>query len=135
MPVVAGIVSSGPAGGPPGPSDEFVVLVHPGVEPVTMAGWSLTNRKRDGVDHYRYIFPRFLSNGDLWQVNSGGVVLVYTGRGTNGRTASRGEAHQHQFFQHRAAWIWAEAGDTVCLYDRAGRLVSACAVPAGYPTA
>lgn len=103
---------------------EYVVLVNTGDAPADLARWSFTNRKSDQVDHYRYLFPRFLSNGDPWLLNPGGLVLLYTGRGTNGATASCGEAPQIHLFQHRPEPIWGDPGDTACLYDQRGRLVS-----------
>lgn len=113
----------------PRPNDEFVVLVNDGEGPIGLTGCSLTNRKRDGVDHYRYIFPRFLSNGDPWEVEPGGLVFVYTGRGTNGATATTGEAHQIHLFQHRETTVWADPGDTACLYDRSGHLIATWELP------
>jgi hypothetical protein len=112
-------------------SDEYVVLVNVGDKPVDMRGWSLTNRKQDQVHHYRYMFPRFLSNGDPWELEPGGLILLYTGRGTNGCTATPGEAHQYHFYQHRTTRVWAEPGDMACLYDRSGHLVSTFEIP-GY---
>lgn len=109
--------------------DEYIVLVHTGTEPVDLRGWSLTNRKQDRVHHYRYLFPRFLSNGDPWLLEPGGMVLLFTGRGTNGSTATAGEAHQFHLYQHRPTRIWLDEGDTACLYDRDGRLVDALALP------
>jgi hypothetical protein len=111
-------------GGPPLPDDEYAVLVNTGDLPVDMRGWSLTNRKRDQLQHYRYHFPRFLSGGDSWELEPGGMVLLYTGRGTNGATATTGEAHQYHLYQHRTTWIWQESGDIACLYSRTGELVA-----------
>ncbi|HWI64356.1 MAG TPA: lamin tail domain-containing protein [Symbiobacteriaceae bacterium] len=128
--VVAGIYHpNGPVSAPQGPDEEYVVLVNMGAAPVDMRGWSLTNRKQDQVDHYRYLFPRFLSNGDLWELEPGGLILLYTGRGTNGCTGTTGEAHQFHLYQHRADWVWAEPGDMACLYDRSGKLVSTYELP------
>ncbi len=107
------------------PHDEYVVLVNTGCAPADLARWSLTNRKHDQVDHYRYLFPRFLSNGDPWLLEPGGMVLLYTGRGANGSTASVGEAPQVHLYQHRPERIWCDPGDTACLYDQGGRLISA----------
>jgi hypothetical protein len=127
---IAGIYSERRMEGPaPGAEDEYVVLVNTGDEPAEMQGWSLTNFKCDHMDHYRYLFPRFLSNGDAWALAPGGLILLYTGRGTNGCTASPGEAQQFHFFQHRSAWVWAEPGDTACLYDRDRHLVSVWELP------
>jgi hypothetical protein len=109
--------------------DEYVVLVNTGDEPVGMAGWSLTNLKADQMHHFRYLLPRFLSNGDSWSLEPGGMVIIYTGRGTNGATASTGEAPQYHFYQHRSTPVWVDPGDRVCLSDRAGQLVSACDLP------
>ncbi len=128
--LIAGIYSSpGLAVQSPGPDDEFVVLVHGGSEPADIAGWSLTNRKRDQVDHYRYLFPRFLSNGDPWICEPGGLVVVHTGRGRNSGTASRGESRQFHLFQHRTTRVWADPGDVACLYDRSGRLIAFWELP------
>lgn len=118
---------------PPLESAEFVVLVNLGDEPANLRGWSLTNRKHDQADHFRYLFPRFLSNGDLWELEPGGVLFLYTGRGTSGCTATAGEAHQYHFYQHRTARIWVEPGEMACLYDRAGNLVSSCQLPRVQP--
>jgi hypothetical protein len=127
---IAGIYSGRWLEGPgPGAEDEYVVLVNTGDEPAEMQGWSLTNLKCDQLDHYRYMFPRFLSNGDAWALAPGGMILLYTGRGTNGCTATAGEARQFRFFQHRLAWIWEEPGDTACLYDRDRQLVTTWALP------
>ncbi|HWI53637.1 MAG TPA: lamin tail domain-containing protein [Symbiobacteriaceae bacterium] len=128
--VVAGIYHhTGSVTAPLAPDEEYVVLVNMGDRPVDMRGWSLTNRKQDQVDHYRYLFPRFLSTGDLWELEPGGLVLLYTGRGTNGATATTGEAHQFHLFQHRTQCVWADPGDTACLYDRSGKLVSEYELP------
>lgn len=128
--VVAGIRHhSDPFSAPLDPEEEYVVLVNLGDRPVDMRGWSLTNRKQDQVDHYRYLFPRFLSNGDLWELEPGGLILLYTGRGTNGSTATTGESHQYHFFQHRGASVWGDPGDTARLYDRAGKLVASYELP------
>lgn len=107
-----------------GPEHEYVVLINTGDEPVDMRGWSLTNLKPDRQDHCRYLFPRFLSNGDPWELDAGGMILLYSGRGTNGCTATPGEAHQYHFYQHRSISIWRETGELACLYDRAGNLVT-----------
>lgn len=109
--------------------DEYVVLVNMGEEPVPLAGLSLTNLKTDQLHHFRYLFPRFLSNGDSWTLEPGGVAIVYTGRGTNGATDSTGEARQYHFYQHRTGPIWVDPGDRVCLTDRTGRLLSALDLP------
>ncbi|HYF93606.1 MAG TPA: lamin tail domain-containing protein [Symbiobacteriaceae bacterium] len=128
--VVAGVWHhSDPFSAPQAPEEEYVVLVNTGDAPVNLRGWSLTNRKQDQVDHYRYLFPRFLSNGDLWELEPGGLILLYTGRGTNGATATTGEAPQIHLYQHRETFVWEDAGDTACLYDRSGRLVSSYELP------
>lgn len=132
--LVAGVYSGpGHVDGPPSESDEFVVLVNLGDEPANLRGWSLTNLKHDQADHFRYLFPRFLSNGDLWELEPGGLLFLYTGRGTNGCTATAGEAHQYRLFQHRTARIWMEPGEKACLYNQAGKLVSACELPRVQP--
>ncbi len=105
------------------------MLVNTGSEPVDMRGWSLTDRKRDRADHYRYFFPRFLANGDPWMLEPGGLIFVYTGRGIGGRTATAGEAHHILLFQHRDRAIWQEPGDLACLFDRSGALVDAMRLP------
>ncbi|HYF79144.1 MAG TPA: lamin tail domain-containing protein [Symbiobacteriaceae bacterium] len=117
------------------PEEEYVVLVNMGGEPVDLRGWSLTNRKQDQVDHFRYLFPRFLSNGDPWELTPGGLILLYTGRGTNGATATEGEAPQFRMFQHRAACIWGDPGDTACLYDKKGQLVASYELPGRHSAA
>lgn len=128
--VVAGIHHhNSPVCAPQGPDEEYLVLVNMGEAPVDLRGWSVTNRKQDQVDHFRYLFPRFLANGDPWELEPGGLILLFTGRGTNGCTASSGEAHQFHLYQHRNTWVWAEPGDTACLYNRAGKLVSAYGIP------
>jgi hypothetical protein len=128
--IIAGVYSSpGPEGVPPAELDEYVLLVNVGDEPANLRGWSLTNRKEDQVHHYRYLFPRFLSNGDPWELAPGGMILLYTGRGTNGCTATAGEAHQVHLYQHRGGRVWQDPGDTACLYDRAGALVSEFELP------
>ena len=128
--VIAGVYSR-PVDGEqgPAPDDEFVVVVNMGEEPVELAGWSLTNLKQDQVHHYRYLFPRFLSNGDPWAVEPGGMVIIHTGRGRNGRTASASEPAQFHLFQHRAVQVWGEPGDTACLFNREGARVSSCHMP------
>jgi len=109
---------------PPGANDEYVVLVNTGDEPAALPGWSLTNLKADKAHHYRYLFPRFLSNGDPWELEPGGMILLYTGRGSNGCTASAGEARQYHFFQHRGTRVWVDDSDRVCLFDRSGTMVA-----------
>lgn len=109
--------------------DEYVVLVNTGDEPAAMSGWSLTNLKADQMHHFRYLFPRFLSNGDAWALEPGGMAILYTGRGTNGATATAGEASQYHFYQHRSGAIWVDPGDRVCLNDRAGKVVTAFDLP------
>jgi hypothetical protein len=127
---IAGVYSHcGSEGQSPGAEDEFVVLVNAGDELADMRGWSLTNLKTDRMDHYRYMFPRFLVNGDPWLLEPGGLILLYTGRGTNGCTATAGEARQYHLYQHRSAYIWAEPGDTACLYDRNRNLVAWLELP------
>lgn len=110
-------------------ANEYVVLVNTGEEPVSMSGWSMTNLKADQLHHFRYLFPRFLSDGKSWILEPGGMIIIYTGRGTNGATASAGEAPQYHLYQHRSEPIWVDAGDRVCLHDRAGKVVSAFALP------
>jgi hypothetical protein len=128
--LIAGVYTGpGPEGVAPTEWDEYVVLVNVGDGPADLRGWSLTDRKPDQVNHYRYMFPRFLSNGDPWELEPGGLVLLFTGRGTNGCTGSAGEARQYHLFQHRSRCIWQDPGDTVCLYDRTGVLVSAFELP------
>lgn len=109
--------------------DEYVVLVNTGDEPAPLSGWSLTNLKADQVHHFRYLFPRFMSNGESWTLEPGGLVLVYTGRGTNGTTATNGEAGQYHLYQHRSASIWVDHGDRICLNNRAGKVMTALNVP------
>lgn len=134
--VIAGIHSlPGPDGALPYSDDEYIVLVNLGDEPADMRGWSLTNRKQDQVHHYRYLFPRFLSNGDPWELEPGGLILLFTGRGTNGCTATAGEAHQYHLYQHRSSRVWTEPGDTACLYDRSGALITEWELPAARRTA
>lgn len=123
--VVAGIYTHCDLFGSFRVDDEYVVLVNIGSAPANLARWSFANRKHDQVDHYRYLFPRFLSNGDSWLLEPGGMVLLFTGRGTNGATATCGEAPQVHLFQHRLEQIWGDPGDTACLYDHRGRLVAA----------
>lgn len=108
---------------------EYVVLVNTGEEPVALASWSLTNLKADQVHHFRYLFPRFLSNGHSWSLDPGGMIIVYTGRGTNGSTATLGEAGQYHLYQHRPAPIWVDPGDRVCLSDRTGKIITAFNLP------
>lgn len=124
--VVAGVYSQPGAGcGMPGALDEYVVLINTGDEPADLRGWSLTNRKRcDQQHHYRYIFPRSLSDGAPWLLEPGGMVLLYTGRGASGSTASHGEPAQYHLYQHRTERIWTDPGDVACLHDRSGNLVS-----------
>ncbi|MFZ5814965.1 MAG: lamin tail domain-containing protein [Bacillota bacterium] len=109
--------------------DEFVVLVNTGAEPAQLAGWSLSKLKTDQRHHFRYIFPRFMSNGESWVLEPGGMVILYTGRGTNGATATEGEAHQYHLYQHRSAPIWVDPGDRVCLQDRTGRVMATLDLP------
>lgn len=108
---------------------EFVVLINTGDEPADLAGWSLTNLKPDRQHHFRYLLPRFLSNGEPWSLSPGGLAIIYTGRGTNGATCTAGEARQFHFYQHRSAPIWRDPGDRVCLSDRHGRLVATLDLP------
>lgn len=122
--VIVGIYRPDGAGDSSGTADEYVVLVNMGDEAADLRGWSLTNRKADQQDHYRYLFPRFMSNGDPWELEPGGLVFIFTGRGTNGCTATVGEAHQFHLYQHRQEAIWQEPGDIACLYDRKAQLQS-----------
>lgn len=127
---IAGMYSRpGPANTPVASDDEYVVLVNTGEAPIDLTRWSLTTRKRDGLDHFRYLFPRFLSNGDLWLLDPGGLVFIHTGRGSNGRTSTCGEANQIHLYQHRPACIWDEAEDSACLYNRAGNFVASSVLP------
>jgi len=127
---IAGMYSRPGSVSPPVASDdEYVVIVNIGGVPIDLTRWSLTTRKRDGLDHFRYLFPRFLSNGDLWLLDPGGLVFVHTGRGSNGRTLTSGEANQIHLYQHRPSRIWDEAGDSACLFDRSGKFVAASALP------
>lgn len=109
--------------------DEYVVLVNTGDAPVSISGWSLTNLKTDHLHHFRYLFPRFLSNGEFWALEPGGMVIVYTGRGRNGATATTGEARQYHLYQHRCEPIWVGSGERVCLSDRTGKIVSGFDLP------
>jgi hypothetical protein len=128
--VIAGIYSEPDTDPEPPQSDhEYVVVVNVGDEPVDLRGWSLTNRKQDQVHHFRYLFPRFLSNGDPWELAPGGMVFLHTGRGTNGGTATTGESHQYHLYQHRGTRIWVEPGDVACLHNREGQLVSSLETP------
>lgn len=128
--VIAGVYSQpGLNGRPPAADDEYVVVMNLGHDPVDLRGWSLTTRKQDQVQHYRYLFPRFLSNGDPWELEPGGMVFVHTGRGTNGCTATTGESHQYHLFQHRGTPIWVEPGDVACLHEPGGSIRSALEVP------
>jgi len=110
-------------------TDEYVVLVNVANEPVSLSGWSLTNLKTDGLHHFRYLFPRFLSSGESWVLEPGGMLLLYTGRGSNGATATPGEARQVHLYQHRTMAIWVEPGDQVCLIDRTGGLHASFGLP------
>lgn len=114
---------------------EFVLLVNTGDEPADLAGWSLTNLKPDQQHHFRYLLPRFLSNGESWSLAPGGLAIIYTGRGTNGATNTAGEARQFHLYQHRSDPIWRDPGDRVCLSDRAGRVVAAWDLPLARKTA
>jgi hypothetical protein len=128
--VIAGIyTSAGANADPPGSEDEFLVLVNVGDEPADLRGWSLTNRKQDQRHHYRYLLPRFLSGGDPWELEPGGLVFIHTGRGQSGATATPGEAHHYHFYQHRSVRVWADAGDTACLHDRTGQVVAWYSLP------
>ncbi len=109
--------------------DEYVVVVNTGDEAVSLAGWSLTDLKADGVHHYRYLFPRFLSNGEHWMLAPGGMILLYTGRGRNGATGTAGEACHVHLYQHRTGAIWRDPGDRVCIVDRVGRIRAALELP------
>lgn len=109
--------------------DEYIVLVNTGEEPVKLCGWSVTNFKADQLHHFRYLFPRFLSNGEPWGLEPGGMAIIYTGRGTNGATASASEAPQVHLYQHRSAPIWVDPGDRVCLNDRSGKVMAAFDLP------
>lgn len=125
---IAGIFSSPEPEPASGRSNEFVVLVHTGDKPVSLRGWSLTSRKPDQQHHFRYLFPRFLANGDPWEVEPGGMVFIHTGRGTGGFTGGGQEPRQFQFYQHRSVCIWQE-GDTACLYNQSGHLVDLFHLP------
>lgn len=133
--VIAGIYSPPADGIGTAAEGEYVVLVNLGDAPADMRGWSLTNRKQDQTQHYRYLFPRFLSNGDPWELEPGGLILLFTGRGTNGCTATTGEAHQFHLYQHRSTRVWTEPGDTACLFDRSGTLIAEWALPEARRTA
>lgn len=134
--VIAGVYSHPMGEGlSPDATDEYVVLINTGERPIDMRGWSLTNLRRDRVHHYRYLFPRFLSNGENWALAPGGMILLYTGRGANGCTASAGEAPQYHLYQHRVQLIWTDPGDTACLHDLAGKVVSWCSLSVARRTA
>lgn len=133
--VIAGIYSESDfMDCPPASDDEYVVLVNLSNRSVDMRGWTLTNLKReDSAHHFRYHFPRFLSNGDPWVLEHGGMILLYTGRGTNGCTGTSGEARHYRLFQHRLTPIWRDAGDMVCLYDKSDRLIHWWELPVRRP--
>jgi hypothetical protein len=122
--VIAGVYSQ-TEGGPPAPGNEYVVLINTSDWPISLTGWSLTNLKRDRVHHYRYLFPRSLSDGSDWTFAPGNMAIVHTGRG---RSCRMGES-QYYLYQHRTVSVWAEQGDVVCLHDRNGLVVSSFVVP------
>lgn len=129
--VIAGIYSRSAEGRPPAPGDEYVVLINTGDMPVSLAGWSLTNLKPDRIHHYRYHFPRWLSDGCDWQLAPGSMAIVYTGRGCS---CSVGEDQFH-LYQQRDVQVWTEHGDLVCLQNPSGEVVSSFTVPGARQTA
>lgn len=129
--VIAGVYCRSVESGTPAPGDEYVVLINTGDKAVSLVGWSLTNLKPDRIHHYRYHFPRGLADHCEWQLASGSMAIVHTGRGCS---YSMGEGQYH-LYQQRDVWVWADHGDIVCLHDRSGRVVSSLVVPGALQTA
>lgn len=100
-------------------NEEYVVIGNRGIASVYLSGWMLKDAKG-----HRYVFPRTLSNGEMWRLDPREIAVVHTGSGTDCYVApSSGRPGTFHFYWGSAWFIWNNEGDTAYLFDQAGNLI------------
>ncbi|WP_292388043.1 MBL fold metallo-hydrolase [Methanosarcina sp. UBA5] len=84
--------------------DEWVQISNTGSSPVSLNGWKI----EDEGNKHAYTFQSYT-------LNAGTTVTVFIGKGTNSAT---------ELYWQLDDPIWNNDGDTACLYDDSGKLIS-----------
>jgi hypothetical protein len=111
-------------------NDEYVTIKNTGDTRVNMKGWQLTDW-RPGQQHIHiYNFPQRLSDNSNWTFDPGEYIFLMTGHGQDVFIpANNGRPPQFHLYWNKDWFVWNNTGDTACLYDSEGKLVSQLTVP------
>jgi hypothetical protein len=111
-------------------NDEYVVVENFGDTKVTMYNWQLTDWRQGQQHIHKYNFKQYLSNGSTWIFVPGEVIFLFTGSGSDifiPKTDT--QSPQYHLYWNKEWFIWNNTGDTACLYNAEGKLVSQLTVP------
>ena len=111
-------------------NDEYVEIRNMGDTNVNMSGWTLTDW-RPGQQHiHTYEFKPKLSNGTFWTFEPGECIFLMTGHGLDAFYPSNNVIPpQFHLYWNKDQFVWNNTGDTACLYNANGRLISQLTVP------
>lgn len=107
-------------------NDEYIVIKNNGDSSIDISSWKLTDYRPGQQNIHIYFFPSNTSNTTNLILEPNELVFVMTGTGTNNyiSTPSEGKLPQYHLYQNKDWFIWNNDGDTACLYDANGDLVS-----------
>lgn len=110
-------------------NDEWVLLENKGDESINIVGWKLTDWRPNQQHIHVYTFPTRV-DGYTWTLDPGELIFLMTGSG-NDTFIAGDSTHLPQFhlYWNKSWYVWNNTGDTACLYDDGGNLVSQLHVP------
>ena len=106
-------------------NDEWVRIENIGDQPENLSNWILTDWRPSQQHIHKYTIPMVLSNLNTWTLDPGELLFFMTGTGSN-KFYAKTDKYPAQFhlFQNSSKFIWNNTGDTACLYNSSGNLVS-----------
>lgn len=111
-------------------NDEYVIIQNLGTEKVIMKDWQLTDWRNNQQHLHIYTFKEKLSDNKTWSFDPGEYIFLMTGHGLDTFIpANNGKPPQFHLYWNKDWFVWNNTGDTACLYDSTGKLVSQLSVP------
>lgn len=106
-------------------NEEYIVIKNLGDTIVDMNKWLVTDFRPNQQHIHKYTFSNVLSDKSVWTFDPGEVIFLKTGSGLD-VFIPKDDSHPPQFHLYwNSGWfIWNNTGDTACLFDPNGVLIS-----------
>ncbi len=110
-------------------NDEWVCIKNVGDSSVDLSSWILTDWRPEQKHIHKYTLPTYINFYSTWTLSPDELLFIMTGSGTD-KYFEKTDKYSAQFhlYQNRSQFIWNNTGDTACLYDTSGNLVSTLTV-------